>query len=283
MKKTGNSLDPRYSGDPPTLLPMFGQDATLVEYVKDLRPLTALVLQPETKAAIDRVLAEHYRSEEILNRGLRPANRLLFHGPPGCGKTVSAGAIALALGIPLASLRLDGVISSYLGESAAKLRRVFDMVKTQRCVLLIDEVDALGRSRSDMTHDVGEMKRVVNSLLVMLEEIQGPSLVIAATNHEGDLDPALWRRFDEVVEFPRPTSLQALALLNLALRQHNMEMNNTASLGKRLAGMSFADVERVAVFAMKSSVLHDSQVADEILTAIGRERARHPKQGKRSR
>lgn len=269
------------------MLPFGDNQDQLVEHVKELRPLIDLILPDDPRRAIDRVLAENYRAADLFARGLRPATRLLFCGPPGCGKTVAAGAVALALGIPLALTRLDGIITSWLGTTAKNLRKVFDFARGQQVVLFLDEVDALGRSRDDSeSHDVTEMKRVTNSLLVMIEEfaVQAspkPSLVIAATNHEGALDPALERRFDKIVNFPRPTGIQAAALLKRLVERYDTrtltKMSPPSSLAwsKRLVGMSFADVERLALDAVKSTVMDDKlSIEQALVMAMGEQKGR---------
>lgn len=261
-----------------TLLQLpLGEDSSLVEHVKELRPLTDLVLPDEPRAALDRVMSENYRADALMARGLRPANRLLFRGPPGCGKTVAAGGVALALGIPFAVTRLDGIITGYMGSTAKQLRKVFDFARNQApMVLFLDEVDALGRARINNDHDNGEMKRITNSFLVMIEEFASqaspkPSLVIAATNHEVMLDPALERRFDRVVTFPMPTAIQAAALLKRLVERHDTRTVTKLSppswrtWPKRLAGMSFADVERLALDAVKSTVMDDKLGIEQAL------------------
>ena len=267
----------------PFIVP-YDEGAPLVDHGRDLRPLTDLVIPLETRQALDRVLAENYQASALAAKGLRPANRLLFCGPPGCGKTVAAGALALALGIPLASVRLDAITSSFMGKTAANLRHVFDLAKSQRVVLFLDEVDALGREREDQggATDAGEAKRIVNSLLVMLEEIQGPSLVVAATNHEGALDSAIWRRFDDVVVFPRPTALESEALLWRLVQHHDTRLCtklspvNLRGWGNSiLKGFSFADVERVALDAVKATVLDETLgIEQALVAAVERQKAR---------
>jgi SpoVK/Ycf46/Vps4 family AAA+-type ATPase len=262
-----------------TLLPLpFGEGDRFVDQIQNLRPLTDLILADGPRSAIDRVLAENYRASELLARGLRPATRLLFRGPPGCGKTVAAGSVALALGMPLAAVRLDTVISSYMGTTAKNLRKVFDVAKAHPVVLFLDEIDALGRARINDDHDVGEVKRVTNSLLVMLEEfaVQArpqPSLVIAATNHEVILDPAMERRFDKVVTFPSPTGVQAAALLRRLVERYdtrtvtNLSPPAWGGWAKRLSGLSFADVERLALDAVKSTVMDETLSIEQALVA----------------
>lgn len=258
-------------------LPVSGEHANLLDYRRELPPLTRLVLSTETRAAIDRVIDEHARATTLAARGLRPARRLLFHGPPGCGKTAAAGALALALGVPFAVVRLDGLIHSFLGGTASNLRKVFDVVESQRLVLLIDEFDAVGASRmgGDGSSAGAEMHRVVNSLLTMLEQLRGLSVVIAATNHEEVLDAAVWRRFDEVVSFGLPSGVQGAALLIQLVRRYEMDVLDERAWPKRLAGLPFADVERIAMDAVKAVVMDERvPLRVALLDALARMRAR---------
>jgi len=262
----------------PMVLPYDENGHHLLETVAELTPLTDLILPPTTRRQVDRVLTEHLRSAELAQLGLQPSKRLLFYGPPGCGKTASAGAIALALGRPLVRARLDGLISSYLGVTSKNLRKIFDMVREQKVVMLLDEFDAIARDRGATDRsDVAEIKRIVNSLLVMLEQITGDSIIIAATNHEATMDGALWRRFDEVVEFPRPSGEHATALLWRVLERHRLTLEGGGKAWPRkLAGMSFADVERVALEAVKAVALSDGALSagHALASALLRQRER---------
>lgn len=270
-----------------TLLPIMGEDGPLVDYVQDLRSLDDLVLPSRTRRAIDRVLAENRRAEELAARGLRAANRLLFCGPPGCGKTAAAGGLAAALGCPLATVRIDGVIGKFMGVSQSRLRTVFDRVNSQRMVVLLDEAEALGSARRAVDASAqGETNRIVSSVLTMLEGVRGPSLVIAATNHEGMLDPAIWRRFDEVVTFPRPSGTEGVDLLKRLLIKHGAVPAGFAFgdsgtprptlLARKLASSSFADVERMAFDISKSVVLGEASlgVGYALMDALERQRDR---------
>ena len=180
-------------------------------------------------------LVEQYRRQDLLRSyGLKPSSKILFCGPPGCGKTVAAEAVAKALYLPLFLVRFDAVVSSFLGETAANLRKLFDFSISQPMVLLFDEFDAIGKHRmADDEH--GEIKRVINSFLQMLDGYRGDALIIAATNHQGLLDPALWRRFDEVVlfDFPKPKDIECLIEINLRQfgrgRQDQAERHSTAT------------------------------------------------------
>ena len=154
--------------------------------------------------------------------GVPRRNQVIFWGPPGCGKTSAAEALAAELGVPLVVVRLDAIVSSYLGQTAGNLRRIFDYADSGRWVVLFDEFDALGRERSDPSEH-GEIKRVVNSFLQLLDSYTGPGLLVAATNHEETLDRGLWRRFDEVVEFPLPTVKEIRTLLRRGLKHLRAE------------------------------------------------------------
>ena len=180
------------------------KNAPLLEIRHPDRYFEELVLHAGTKDILLKAMRE-FRQWDILEaNGLRPSHKLLFCGPPGCGKTATAEAIATELGLPLVYIRFDSVVSSLLGETASNIRKVFEYFHEGTWVVLFDEFDAIGRSRDDATEH-GEIKRVVNAFLQMLDNFRGRSLLVAATNFEQALDPALWRRFDEVARFERPT------------------------------------------------------------------------------
>jgi SpoVK/Ycf46/Vps4 family AAA+-type ATPase len=175
-----------------------------------------MVLAPRPRAHLDRVVLEHLRKSDLLAQDLLPARKLLFTGPPGVGKTMAAGALATALGLPMFRVELHGVIQSHLGETAGKLAQVFDHVHTMPAVYLFDEFDALGADRSSFSDGASasaEMRRVVNSLLQFIEDDRSDSLIIAATNHEQKLDRALFRRFDEIIAFGIPDQSELRALV----------------------------------------------------------------------
>lgn len=218
------------------------------------RYLRDLVLENSTTDLLVRVMREFREWDVLEANGLRPSHKLLFCGPPGCGKTVTAEAISTELGLPLAYIRFDSVVSSLLGETAANLRKVFEYISQDTWVVLFDEFDAIGRSRDDATEH-GEIKRVVNSFLQMLDSFQARSLIIAATNFEQVLDPALWRRFDEIVRFERPTETQIEQLIK---RRLHFIWNGNVSVKPyvgRLEGATFGDVERVCIDVLKTCAL----------------------------
>jgi len=238
------------------------RNLSLIEVLQPTRELHDIVLSDKTRSALDEVLLEHNRADVLRAHGLEPAQKILFFGPPGCGKTLAAEILATELALPLALIRLDSVVSSFLGETAANLRKVFDFVSEIPVVALFDEFDALAKSRDDVA-DHGELKRVVNAVLQMMDGYRGRSILIAATNHEGLLDPAIWRRFDEVIQFELPSLEQIKQLLALKLsgvrRQFDPSDSNIASMFK---GMAHADVERVLRRAVKEIVLQGREFLD---------------------
>lgn len=213
-----------------------------------------LVLDEGTRGVLDRVMVE-VRGWEILEaNGLTPTRRLLFCGPSGCGKTACAEAVAAELGLPLLYVRFDAVVSSLLGETAANIRKVFDYANRGQWVVFFDEFDAIGRSRDDATEH-GEIKRVVNSFLQLLDSFDGRSLVIAATNFEQVLDPAIWRRFDDVVRFDLPDAAGLEALVRKRLRPLQVTKKQVLSVVEAIGGASFAEAERVCFDARKRCAL----------------------------
>lgn len=227
----------------------------LASVCEPVRRLQDVVLSPKNLATVRGILREHNRVEVLQSHGLSPSDRILLCGPPGCGKTVTAEAIASELGRPLAIVRTDSVVSSFLGETAANLRKVFEFATTAPTVTLFDEFDALGKEREDYSEH-GELRRVVNAVLQMLDAYQGRSLILAATNHEGMLDKAIWRRFEEVLFLEPPTASQLHQLLTVKLRgvRRSFEIKDIAESGW-FTGATHADVERLVLRAIKEMVL----------------------------
>ena len=213
-----------------------------------------MVFHAGTKDIILKVMREFQQWDILEASGLRPSHKLLFCGPPGCGKTATAEVIAVELGLPLVYIRFDSVVSSLLGETASNLSKVFEYIHEDTWVVLFDEFDAIGRSRDDATEH-GEIKRVVNAFLQMLDNFHGRSLLIAATNFEQALDPALWRRFDEVVRFDRPTVGQIDELMKKKLIPVRNSKVSTKRYAAQLEGSTFGDVERITMDILKSCAL----------------------------
>ena len=248
----------------------------LIEILQPIRDQGDLVLSDDNRSALGEVLLEQGRVEVLAAYGLRPLSRLLFCGPPGCGKTSAAEVLATELGLHLAVVRFDAVISSFLGETAANLRMVFDYLCADRFVVLFDEFDAIGKERADSSEH-GELKRVVSSFLQMLDGYRGQSVLIAASNHEQLLDRALWRRFDEVLLFERPNAEQVRQLLEIKLRgvRHQLPLDDRAFIA-RFRGFTHADIERAVIRSIKTMILQGREfvTADMIDGAIRREQER---------
>ena len=225
-----------------------------------------LVMREPQRNLLSRVIQE-FRAWDILEaNGLTPSHKVLFCGPPGCGKTVTAEAISSETGLPLLYARFDSIVSSLLGETAANLRKVFDYASQDNWVILFDEFDAIGRSRDDATEH-GEIKRVVNSFLQMLDNFKSRSIVIAATNFEQSLDPALWRRFDEVLRFDMPQKDEITSLMKLRLKPLRQRSIHLRDLAPQLVGSSFSDVERICLDVLKACALDGrTSMTEEDLT-----------------
>ena len=240
-----------------------GELAELVEVTyADVR-LRELVASAELATQIKQVLAEQRQRKNLLEYGFAPAHRLLLEGPPGTGKTMTAAVLATELAIPMFTVRLDSLMSKFMGETASKLRLIFDSVAHRRAVYLFDEIDALGADRSG--NDVGEARRILNSFLVFLEEASAESLVLAATNHRSILDKALFRRFDAVLTYSLPDARQAVAVMRARLGTL-ASGTSMAKLGDYTAGLSHAELVKAAETAAKTILLRgDNRVQREDL------------------
>ncbi len=252
------------------------RNAVLVELSEPRRELDDLVLAAPVREAINRIVLERRQADLLGSHGFRPTGKVLFCGPPGCGKSVAAEALARELYLPLATVRFDAVVSSYLGETAANLRKVFEFGRSRPLVLLFDEFDAIGKHRT-AADEHGELKRVVNSFLQLLDGFHAETLTVAATNHQGLLDPALWRRFDEIVVFLHPTREEIKQLLCRHFRQITVERPVVLDdIVRSLEGFSYADVERVAIDTLKQTILNgqDSVKSDTLEASVARQRER---------
>ncbi|MDJ0843907.1 AAA family ATPase [Crocosphaera sp.] len=229
-----------------------GEDLVILE--ESSVDSTQIVFNQETKAKIERVLDEHRQRQRLAKYGYLPKTKLLFWGPPGCGKTFTAKYLAYELGLPVGVLRLSAVISSFLGDTASHLQRVFNLANITPMVLLLDEVDAVGKNRDD-PNDVGELKRVVNSLLQAMDSFDSSkSIVIAASNHQYLLDPALWRRFDDLIEFSLPTKTERELYLKHLLNGVYFE-GSFEYIAKNMSSLSYADIQRITIEGVKTMIL----------------------------
>ncbi len=225
----------------------------LVDVLEPSRGLSDIVLASEARNSFDRLIEEQKRADELRRHRLPVRSKLLFCGPPGCGKTLGAEVIARELDLPLLTARIDALISSLLGQTATNLRRLFEYASRRPCVLFLDEFDALARSRTD-AGEHNELRRVVNSLLGMIDRHRGRGVFIAATNLENSLDAAIWRRFDDVVTFDPPARGDIKGLLDLVFKNFPVNFDIEGSMAK-LDGLSYAEIERVGLDAIKTAVL----------------------------
>lgn len=227
--------------------------------------LADMVLAPIIHEQLLRILKEQRMFARIREHGLSPRRKLLLVGPPGTGKTMTASVLAGELGLPLFLVRLDALITKFMGETAAKLRQVFDAITEVRGVYFFDEFDAIGSQRG-LGNDVGEIRRVLNSFLQMIEQDHSNSLIVAATNHPEILDYALFRRFDDVIEYHLPTSDQAIDLIRSRLGNFLPKPFPLKSVIAKVDGLSYAELRRAVDEAIKEALMHDeSRVKAEAL------------------
>ena len=207
------------------------------------RRLDDLVLPEAVIAACHELIEEHHRSDLLHSHGLEPRHRVLLVGPPGTGKTSLAEAIATEAMLPLFVVRYENVIGSYLGETSARIQRVFEFSRQHHCVLFFDEFDTLGKERGD-AHETGEVKRVVSSLLLQIDQLPSYVIVVAATNHPELLDRAAWRRFQVRLTLPHATRAGLTAFIDRRISQSGRELGfEPRTLADKLTGASFAEAE----------------------------------------
>ena len=257
-----------------------GELAGLLEMVQPSIGLNQLVLTPDLESRLHRIVKEQQQNGRLREHGLRPRQRILLLGPPGCGKTMTAHALAHELGLPLFILRLDALFTKYLGETASKLRLVFEAVEQQRAVFLFDEFDSLGLSRGSQ-NDVAEMRRVLNSFLVFIDNLRGHSIVVAASNHPEALDSALFRRFDDIIEYSMPTTGELRQVFRQRLVSERLKGIDWAKVLKAASGLSFAEAVRSADDAVKERLIEQlGQITTSLLLKAIRERSKTGRSGK---
>lgn len=253
-----------------------GELGTLLNVSYPEARLGDLVLTGKLSDRLRHVLLEQRQRSALMKHGLTPARRLLLTGPPGTGKTSTARVVAGELGLPLFSIRLDTVLTKFMGETAAKLRLVFDALEKTRGVYFFDEVDALGGHRAAQ-NDVGEIRRVLNSFLQFLEEDTSESVIIAATNHPGLLDNALFRRFDTVMDFTLPDDTSVESVIRNTLSSFQISNLSWPRIVPAARGLSHAEISTAAENAAKRTVLsgRNRVRTDDVVIAL-EERPRTP-------
>ena len=234
--------------------------------------LSDLTVEAPVRERLERVLTEQRQADRLRHHGYQPVRSLLLIGAPGTGKTMTARVLAGELRLPLFLIRLEVLITKFMGETAAKLRMVFDAVEATRGVYLFDEVDALGGDRAN-ANDVGEIRRVLNSFLQFLDSEDSTSLIVAATNHPQLLDRALFRRFDSVVEYPLPSPAVAREVIRQRLSVLGTKGIVWKQVDEAAAGLSHAELTLACEQAAKEAILGSrAQVTTATLVSALRER-----------
>ena len=223
------------------------------------------VLPSSMELELRRFVELNRRSGELVSAGIDPPSTLLLFGPPGCGKTMAAIAMACDLELPLFVVRLDSLLGSFLGNSAKNLRRVFDNALASPCVLLMDEFDVIGKMRDD-AHEVGEVKRLVGSLLQNLDRIQGKQVVIAATNHHHMLDSAIWRRFDITLHLQKPGRAEIAKIIQGLIARDRLSEAEVRTVATLSDGISGSDITRVVKRALQDEFLYPDEPFLRLIT-----------------
>lgn len=228
-----------------------------------------MLLPYREEQRLQRIEKEFAARARLASFNLIPRRKILLYGAPGCGKTMAAERLAWNIGLPLLKVRFDSLISSYFGETSSNLRAIFEMSEKNPCVLLLDECDIIAKSRA-IGQDVGEIPRIVNMLLMLLDEYDSQGLLVATTNLEGALDRAIYRRFDDIIELEKPTSELVTRLLKMTLSAINLEKEiNWDHLVEKMKGFSSANVVSVAENAAKIAILY----GDGVVTHLALEQA----------
>jgi SpoVK/Ycf46/Vps4 family AAA+-type ATPase len=228
----------------------------LLEIQQFDKNIESLIVTYEVKKQLEQIIKEFKDSDIFATYNLQNKKKILLCGKPGTGKTFSAQIISSVLNIPLVYVRFDAIISSYLGETATNLRKVFDYIESNTWVVLFDEFDVIGKNRDD-NHEHGEIKRVVNSFLQMLDNLKGDSIILAATNHQAMLDPAIWRRFDDIVYYELPDENIRQQLFEIYLKPIKKDAGiDIAKISSMSNGFSPADIKMVAEEAMKIAIIN---------------------------
>jgi predicted AAA+ superfamily ATPase len=239
------------------------------------KSLEAVILDPDNLTLVNDLVGEHHRSDLLRSYNLEPRNRILLVGPPGNGKTSLAEAVAHSLMIPFYVIRYDGIIGSYLGETASRLKLMFDFIRTQECVLFFDEFDAIGKERGD-THETGEIKRVVSSLLMQIDRLPSYVVVVAATNHPELLDRAVWRRFQVRMELKNPSLKMIETWLHKFENRSKYKLEPSAKeIASKLQGRNFSEIEEFIYdiqrkFILSAPEVDVKKIVSECLTLLSK-------------
>jgi len=238
--------------------PMVVSEARAESFIQErdpVRTLSSLILPPEVSYNITQLIQEQFRADLLRSYGVEPRNRVLLIGPPGNGKTSLAEAIAEALMVPFFVVKYEAIVGAYLGETAMRLKKLIDYVSTRKCVLFFDEFETIGKERGDL-HETGEIKRVVSSLLLQMDQLPSYVTIIGATNHPELLDRAVWRRFQMRMTLPQPTRAGIVAFLERFAREHKIGfVVSPEGIARKLYGCSYAEVEEFCMSVLRSYVM----------------------------
>ena len=272
VKARAKATEPARGPKPVPLAQPRGELAGLLTVGYPKTRIADMALAQVLRTRLERVLTEQRERDRLREHGFSPMRKLLLVGPPGTGKTMTAAALAGEFGLPLFSIQLDGLITKYMGETASKLRVVFDAIQATRGVYLFDEFDALGGERGSK-NDVGEIRRVLNSFLQFLEQDDSDSIVLGATNHVSLLDRALFRRFDAALEYSLPTEEIATRVMRGRLALLDTSNIEWQAAAKAAEGLSHAEIAMACEQAAKNALLdHTTAVRDAELVAALKER-----------
>lgn len=217
-----------------------------------------VILDPYSRDVIHSFIDSYTHRDLLLQSGLEVSNSLLLYGPPGCGKTTVAQCISSITGLPLVTARLDGLVSSLLGSTAKNIRKIFDYAAKRECILFLDEFDVIAKLRDDK-NELGELKRVVNSLLQNIDGFNNDSILIAATNHHELLDPAIWRRFSTIVTLDKPQKREIECYLTTLLSNKSTNFASSEKKFERVVaafeGLSYSDIKTVTFNALRTVLL----------------------------
>ncbi|MFH1985749.1 MAG: ATP-binding protein [Pseudomonadota bacterium] len=218
-----------------------------------------LILEQGVLDLCSELIEEHHRADLLGSYGLEPRHRLLFVGPPGNGKTTLAEAVASELMYPFIVVRYENIIGSYLGETASRLQKVFDVARSRKCVIFLDEFETLGKERGD-TRETGEIKRVVSSLLLQIDRLPSHTVVITASNHPELLDRAVWRRFQIKVRLSPPTREQCILFIKKFEQRAGFSFDTSPkTLADKLVGISFSEIEEFCIDVLRRCILSHAQ------------------------
>jgi SpoVK/Ycf46/Vps4 family AAA+-type ATPase len=247
------------------------KDSTL-ELIEVLEPKVGLddvALPEKTLESLRQIIEEQKKAEDLMEKGVEPTNRILFCGPPGCGKTLTANTLAGEIGIPIAYVKLDGLVSSYLGQTGTNIRKIFEFVKNKRIMLFLDEFDAIAKKRDD-AHELGELKRVVTTLLQNMDAMPANVFLVAATNHHHLLDPAIWRRFNMSILLDLPDDKQREKIISRFMQEtladYQVKMKTLIVLTKNMSGAQVCNflqsLARFCIMQNRNNKVSNSDIAN---------------------